>query len=127
MGRLGAFLTRLSTAAPAPAPLRAIACSEGNAVVIDALGKGTIKQSKPGACFFVDAAGATFASGNPFRATGLIVQRIQDDGATFDLPTWTAPGATPYTVGVDSSRNPMLDPANPYGPFAPDPPMPPAP
>lgn len=100
MGRLATFLARLQQDGVAVAP-RGIGVDEQSAVGVTASGTGTVFGAGNGAYLLsvTSAVTRTCTSGVPLTYTPVTTVRVPV-GQTLNLATWSASGATPYTLSV---------------------------
>ena len=108
MGRDLAFLCRIAALGWNTTP-RGVAVDEQTALLIDGSGNATVVGNST--AYFLQAPGPAqvCAAKTPLTYLNIAVQRIDSSG-TFDFGTWTATGATNYSVsanaGVLSSTQP---------------------
>jgi cyanophycinase len=100
MGRDLAFLCRVATNGWSNAP-RGVAVDEQTALLIDGNGNATVVGSST--AYFLQAPGLpqVCAAKTPLTYLNIAVQRINSSG-TFNFGTWTATGATNYTVSANA-------------------------
>jgi cyanophycinase len=100
MGRDLAFLCRVATNGWSSAP-RGVAVDEQTALLIDGSGHATVVGSST--AYFLQAPGLpqVCAAKKPLTYLNIAVQRINSTGA-FNFGTWTATGATNYTVSANA-------------------------
>jgi len=100
MGRDLAFLCRVAANGWSNAP-RGVAVDEQTALLIDGNGHATVVGSST--AYFLQAPGLpqVCAAKTPLTYLNIAVQRINSSG-TFNFGTWTATGATNYTVSANA-------------------------
>ena len=100
MGRDLAFLCRIADNGWSAAP-RGVAVDEQTALLIDGSGHATVVGNST--VYFLQAPGLpqVCAAKTPLTYDNIAVQRINASGS-FDFSTWTATGATTYSVSADA-------------------------
>ena len=113
LGRLVVFLARLQ--AMAPEPLLGLGIEQGDAIVIDKRGIGTLMQEHHhGGALLVRLTRPTpITMGEPFHARAVRITLLAKQGQQVDFNTWCASAPT-YTIDIDGSKPPYYTPSDPY-------------